>query len=119
MKMKWKKILIGLIMLPIMVFFPACSCNETESSNNLQDVAKQHMTYTIHFYTGTESSFNIPNQTVKYGGLVREPDENPVRPGYTFIGWFRDPTWTQEWRFILDIVESDMTLYAGWQKRAY
>ena len=115
---KWKKILIALLFLPIMAFFPACSCSESNNTTPQQS-AKEHLSYTIHFYTGTESSFNIPNQIVQYGGLVREPSEDPVRAGYTFVGWFKDSSCTAPWTFLLDTVESDMTLYAGWQKRQY
>ena len=115
MKLEWKKFLIALILLPIVVFFPGCSCNEeTEPTGGVDP----NTTYTVHFYTGTEDTFNINNQTVARGGLVRRPD-NPVRTNYVFIGWYKDMACTEVWTFEIDVVTSDMTLYARWQKREY
>ena len=73
-------------------------------------------TYTVHFFTGSNETFNIPNQTVKKGGLVSKPD-TPRRTGYVFIGWYTDMACTTVWTFEIDIVDRDMTLYARWQQR--
>jgi len=113
-KLKIKKILIALIFLPIVVFFPACGNNENNNTNTVDPSA----TYTVHFYTGTEDTFNINNQTVARGGLVRRPD-NPVRVGWIFIGWYKDIELTEVWTFEIDVVTSDLTLYARWQEREY
>ncbi len=42
---------------------------------------------------------------------------DPVRDGYTFLGWYTDANGTTAWDFS-DPVTSDMTLYAKWQKNA-
>ena len=36
----------------------------------------------------------------------------PVRKGYTFAGWYKDPQKTRKWDFAADTVEAPMTLYA-------
>ena len=60
---------------------------------------------------GTDVSAN--NQM--YGELLEEP-ESPTREGYVFTGWYKDSGCYELWDVDEDIIESDMTLYAGWQK---
>lgn len=113
MKNKWKVILIALFMLPFVVFFPGCNC-----FNNNENVSLKVPTqYIVNFYTDSEETFNIPIQTIDEGGLVNRPD-NPEKTGYSFVGWFKDKELTIVWRFGLDTVKSNMTLYAKWRKFA-
>ena len=58
---------------------------------------------------------DVPAQNQMYGELKQFP-EPPTREGYTFTGWYRDPNCDQLWRLEIDIVDTDLTLYAGWQK---
>lgn len=51
----------------------------------------------------------------EYGELLEEP-EVPSREGYVFTGWYTDSGCYDLWDVSNDIIESDMTLYAGWQK---
>ena len=50
-----------------------------------------------------------------YGELLEEP-EPPTREGYVFTGWYKDNACYELWDVNNDTVESDMMLYAGWQK---
>ena len=50
-----------------------------------------------------------------YGDLIDEP-EPPTREGYVFTGWYRDTACYVLWDMETDTVETDMTLYAGWEK---
>jgi uncharacterized repeat protein (TIGR02543 family) len=50
-----------------------------------------------------------------YGDLIEEP-EPPTREGYTFVGWHRDSACYVLWDPETDTVETDTTLYAGWEK---
>lgn len=59
---------------------------------------------------------DVPAQTQMYGELLEEP-ESPEREGYSFTGWYTDRACDVQWDISSDIVESDMTLYAGWQKK--
>lgn len=38
----------------------------------------------------------------------------PTKPGYTFIGWYKNNDCTNPWNFSTDIVTSNITLYAKW-----
>ena len=58
---------------------------------------------------------DVPSQSQMYGQLLDEP-EPPTREGYTFTGWYKDSICYTPWNLETDKVESDMTLYAGWQK---
>ena len=73
----------------------------------------QGHTATVSF--DTRDGNEIPDVTVKVGGLITEPDA-PVREGYEFAGWYTDDSLSFKWRFNSDVVEGDMTLYAGWKK---
>lgn len=66
---------------------------------------------TVHFESGGGSA--VPDQTVQYGELVKEPQE-PTRDGYRFNGWYADLDRTKLWNFETDTVQGNMTLYAGW-----
>lgn len=48
-------------------------------------------------------------------GETLEPPEPPTREGYTFTGWYKDSTCTEPWNMQTDKIETDRTLYAGWQ----
>ena len=58
---------------------------------------------------------DVAAQTQMYGELVEEP-ESPSREGYAFTGWYVDSSCYDQWDMGNDTVQSDMTLYAGWQK---
>ncbi len=48
-----------------------------------------------------------------YGALV-ETQQQPTREGYTFEGWYRDPSYSEKWNMQTDQVTDSMTLYANW-----
>ena len=50
---------------------------------------------------------------VEYSAKIERP-EDPQMAGYNFIGWFEDISYTDEFDFSTEIVESDMILYAKW-----
>ena len=58
---------------------------------------------------------DVASQSQMYGELVEEP-EAPSREGYVFTGWYLDSGCFDAWEMESDTVQSDMTLYAGWQK---
>ena len=61
---KWKQILISLLILPLLVIFPS-GCNENVSQSGVGQVINN--TYTVHFFTGTKETFDIPSQTISHG----------------------------------------------------
>ena len=58
---------------------------------------------------------DVPVQSQMYGELLDET-EIPTREGYIFTGWYTDSSCFEQWDIDTDTVQSDMTLYAGWQK---
>lgn len=48
-----------------------------------------------------------------YNDLLTEPTA-PTRSGYTFVGWYKEPTFITRWNFATDKVRNNMRLYAKW-----
>ena len=69
--------------------------------------------FTITF--DSKGGTDVPAQNQMYGELLEVP-EDPTREGYTFTGWYTDQSCTIPWNLEKDIVEIDLTLYAGWEK---
>ncbi len=40
----------------------------------------------------------------------------PSKPGFAFVGWYRDAAGSQPWDFAADAVTDDMTLHAVWKE---
>ena len=58
---------------------------------------------------------DVPAQNQMYGELLESP-EPPTREGYRFTGWYTDATCDILWNVEERTIETDMTLYAGWEK---
>ena len=69
--------------------------------------------FTVTF--DSKGGTDVPAQNQMYGQLVDVP-EPPTREGYSFTGWYKDPACDMQWDLEKDTVDTDMTLYAGWQK---
>ena len=69
--------------------------------------------FTITF--DSKGGTDVPPQNQMYGQLLETP-EPPTREGYTFTGWYTDYACYEIWEQETDTVETDMTLYAGWEK---
>lgn len=54
----------------------------------------------------------------KIGENIVKP-EDPIREGYMFQGWYKEPATENAWDFTADTVNSDLTLYAGWKPIQY
>jgi len=54
----------------------------------------------------------VPKEAVLQGTAAAEPAP-PVKPGYSFSGWFTDAGLSMPWDFGTP-VDGNMTLYAGW-----
>jgi SrtB family sortase len=44
------------------------------------------------------------------------PPTKPVYPGYVFVGWYVNSSYTLPWNFSANLVLANMTLYARWLK---
>ena len=69
--------------------------------------------FTVTF--DSKGGSDVAAQTQMYGDLVEVP-EAPTREGYEFTGWYVDETCEILWNMEGRTVETDMTLYAGWEK---
>ena len=58
---------------------------------------------------------DVASQTQMYGEPLNLP-EPPTREGYTFTGWYKDYACFEPWNLETDTIQSDLTLYAGWEK---
>ena len=69
--------------------------------------------FTITF--DSKGGTDVPAQTQMYGELLEVP-EPPTREGYSFTGWHTDAACQILWNVEERTIESEMTLYAGWEK---
>ena len=69
--------------------------------------------FTITF--DSRGGSDIAPQNQMYGELLTVPD-NPTREGYEFRGWYVDFACDVAWDIEEDIISSDITLYAKWEK---
>lgn len=69
--------------------------------------------FTITF--DSRGGSDIAPQNQMYGELLTVP-EDPTREGYEFTGWYVDYACDDAWDEAEDIIETDITLYAGWEK---
>lgn len=76
--------------------------------------AVSHAGFTVTF--NTDGGSQIENQKVMYGQLV-EVEENPVKEGYTFTGWYTDKDCKNQFDVTKDKVSDSMILYSGWEKK--
>ena len=73
----------------------------------------QNPGFTVTF--DSKGGTDVPAHNQMYGEKLEVP-EPPTREGHTFTGWYVDYACYEPWDEENDIIESDMTLYAGWEK---
>ncbi|WPK13591.1 InlB B-repeat-containing protein [Lysinibacillus louembei] len=66
----------------------------------------------------TNGGTTVDTAIVLYGEIMSKP-LNPVKEGYTFVGWYKEVTLDTEWNFATDVVTEDMILYAKWSTNPY
>ena len=69
-----------------------------------------YYTVTFDVYGGTP----VPDQSIPYLGQISEPMPPPIKPGFTFGGWYKAADLREAWAFDQDTVTRDLTLYAKW-----
>ena len=69
--------------------------------------------FTVTFDLNYDGAEPLPTQAVTINGYATEP-EDPTRDGFSFLGWFSDKECTTPYRFGVQTVTGDVTLYAGW-----
>ena len=69
--------------------------------------------FTITF--DSKGGTDVASQNQMYGELLEVP-EDPTREGYEFTGWYVDSACDILWMEDIRTIDSDLTLYAGWEK---
>lgn len=67
--------------------------------------------YTVTFFTDGGST--VASQQVKEGETAEKPETDPVREGYAFAGWYKDPSTEEKYSFDTPVTEN-ITIYAKW-----
>lgn len=108
MKKRCRAILIALIMLPLVAFFPGCNCSGSGGGDDGLN------SYCVKFYTnsGENNSHTYEVKIVKHGDTVEPPKNNPTKEKCVFRGWYKDPELTIQWKFESEKVYADTTIYA-------
>lgn len=78
--------------------------------------ACESQTVVIDFVTNGDTQ--IESLELEKGERVSTPQE-PLKEGFTFIGWYLDSELTTEFHFQEDTVSEDLTLYAKWEVVTY
>ena len=73
--------------------------------------AISHAGFTVTFDTNGGSQ--IENQKVMHGQLV-SVENDPVKEGYVFTGWYIDKDCTRKFYIGKDTISESITLYSGW-----
>ena len=71
--------------------------------------------FTITF--DSKGGTDVAPQNQMYGELLDIP-EDPTREGYVFTGWYIDQACQELWEEGEAIIDGDLTLYAGWEKKS-
>ena len=94
--------------------------NQEVTRNYSFDIKEGKVTVTypkIGSYTVTYSLTGRGNDIIRSGmeagSLLTRPID-PKADGYVFLGWYKDEKLAQLWDFDTDIIQENMTLYAGW-----
>ncbi|WP_286926286.1 InlB B-repeat-containing protein [Lysinibacillus sp. UBA6686] len=67
--------------------------------------------YTVTYHTNGGTA--LASESIIYNEKLTKPKAT-TKAGYTFIGWYKNATFTTEWNFTNDVVTEDITLYAKW-----
>ena len=79
-------------------------------------ILKLNVYYDLDFHTltfDTMGGSTIAPVTVRHGNAVARPTD-PTKDKYTFIGWYADPEFTEEYDFAT-VLEADKTIYAKFE----
>ena len=101
--MKKRMVILALVIVAVIFCMTACELNPWPAKVK------------VGVYFDSRGGSEVQSQLVAVGDLLGEP-EDPTREGYEFAGWYKDESLSFKWRFNSDVVEGEMTLYAGWKK---
>lgn len=85
--------------------------------NGKLTVAADATVYTVRFDVQGHGTAPAAITGLAPGSKVTKPAD-PTEDGYRFDGWFKEAACNNAWRFNIDTVQADMTLYAKWTKKS-
>jgi len=80
----------------------------------LSVAAPEPGSYTV-IYDFSGHGDSVIRSGIEAGSLLEKPLA-PEAEGYVFLDWYKDKTLNKKWDFETDIIQSNITLYAGWSK---
>jgi uncharacterized repeat protein (TIGR02543 family) len=92
------------IVTAIIICIALTSCKDESNEND-------PIKFTVTFNSNGGSI--IWPQSLKRGEKVAKPF-NPALFGHTFFAWYKEVELTNEWKFDIDVVTTDITLHAKW-----
>lgn len=99
-----KKILMLITVLLMSLTIVACNNTEMDKVN-----------YTVTFESNGGTDV-LPVMITEDNQKISEPSVS--RDGYSLEGWFKESDFTTRWNFLVDVVKSDIVLYAKWSDSA-
>ena len=86
--------------------------NIVELLNQIFNANWKINTYKVDFKS--QGGSKVIGQTVEFNGLIQQPIA-PVKPGFTFLGWYNEAECLTKWNFQTDRMPADnLILYAKW-----
>ncbi len=104
--MRKSKLRLSILILLVICAF-VCVLSACKNDNNVK------ASYIISF----NSKGGTPIDTIylKDGDSISLPEQNPVRPGYVFTGWYLDKECSQPLNSATFKAKRNLTIFAGWE----
>lgn len=92
---------------------PACSIEHQDEPGTPDDPnpPEQNDNHIVSF--NTDGGTVIQNVEIPDGNTVQRPEQDPEKDGFTFGGWYEDPTFEHPFDFGMEI-HDDKEIYARW-----
>jgi len=88
-------------------------------SSSLPVNAWTYIVFTVSFNLhGGGDQADFPDQRIINHGTADEPSDEPIRTGYTFIGWFTEAAGGTEFDFNTAIAQNTV-IHARWERNEY
>ena len=80
-----------------------------------------YLTYhTVTFMDEDDDQWRVVDvyEGVPFSSIITEP-KIEERPGFIFVGWYKEESFINRWNFDVDVVTSNITLFAKWDRDVY
>lgn len=104
---------INISEFPETATFARLNFYEEISENDIPQIREIKNYALVDFYMDGANTITDSIKVDQVGTTISEPIE-PIKTGETFLGWYTDSTYTEEFDFDNDYITDDITLYAKW-----